>query len=80
MILAFDPSRYGRSVLAIPQTEAAGRAGVMTYRRLAAMDADQLAAWVCLHPNPNRAEREALARLLEEMPFQGWALVLGGAA
>lgn len=52
----------------------------MTYARLAAMDADQLAAWVCLHPNPNRAEREALARLLEEMPFQGRALVLGGAA
>ena len=39
----------------------------MTYARLRAMDADQLAVWVCLHPNPNRAEREALSRLLADL-------------
>ena len=36
-------------------------------QQLRSMDADQLARWVCLNPNPNRAEREALSRLLAEL-------------
>lgn len=36
-------------------------------QQLRSMDADQLAVWVCLHPTPNRADREALSRLLAEL-------------
>ena len=46
-------------------------------RHLRSLDADQLAAWVCLHPEPNRIEREALGRLLKELPHGGKALPVG---
>ena len=39
----------------------------MTYEHLRNMTDDQLCTWMCEHPNPNRAEREALSRLVAEL-------------
>ena len=46
-------------------------------RHLRSLDADQLAAWVCLHPNPTAPERAALARLVKDLPHGGKALPVG---
>jgi hypothetical protein len=41
--------------------------------QLRKMDADQLAAWVCAHPHPNREQRLALEAITLELPFHGKA-------